>query len=491
MSAPVESGGAPGVPEVRYRVPEDPFSADAVLGPLLPLLTPWLAERRWYEGTRVDRLLPCTATVVREGAGALVVAVVTAHGPTAPAAGTRYQLLLGVRPDLPERLAPHTLGTVPHGPWAGEQVYDALADPALTGMLLRALAADRAPGLRLERAGRYPLPVGLVPRLLTGEQSNSAVAYGDRLLLKLYRRPEPGPHTESEVLRALTAQDCPRTPRLYGSLHLTDPDGESLTLGLIEEFVPGAEDGWTSAVRSARDHLPDTDGTGGAFTARVRTLGQAVAEVHQALARAFPRGRLSAAEIAEDAARMKRRLADAVREVPQLGRHQTRLTAVFDAYGRLAGRGCPVLAQRTHGDLHLGQALYTPGGWHIVDFEGEPATPAGERVLPQPVLRDVAGVLRSFDYAARTALDALGDAANPAEQARRRRRADAWALRNRRAFCAGYTAAGGEDPSCRTEQLTAFEAERAVYEAVYEARHRPHWLPVPLAAVHRLAGAVT
>lgn len=490
MSTATGSGGALGAPEVRHRVPEDRFSADAVLGPLLPLLTPWLAGRRWFQGTRVDRLRPRTATVVREGAGALVVAVVTAHGPGTPPAGTRYQLLLGLRPDLPERLAPHALGTVPHGPWAGERLYDALADPALTGMLLRALAADRAPGLRLERAGRYPLPVGLVPRLLTGEQSNSAVAYGDRLLLKLYRRPEPGPHAETEVLRALTDQDCPRTPRLYGSLHLDDPDGEPLTLGLIEEFVPGAEDGWPGAVRSARDHLVDTDG-GGAFTARARTLGQAVAEVHQALGRAFPRGRLSPAEVTEDAARMKRRLTEAVREVPQLARHQARLTAVFDAYGRLAGRGCPVLAQRTHGDLHLGQALYTPGGWHIVDFEGEPVTPAQDRSRPQPVLRDVAGMLRSFDYAARTALDALGDAANPAEQARRRRRADAWALRNRRAFCAGYTAAGGEDPSCRTEQLTAFEADRAVYEAVYEARHRPHWLPVPLAAVHRLAGAVT
>ncbi|HZF90724.1 maltokinase N-terminal cap-like domain-containing protein [Streptomyces sp.] len=467
--------------------------AETLLRPLLPILTPWLATRRWYQGTTMSALRPAGVTVIGgEGRPDLLVAVVETGS------GTAYQLLLGVRGELPRRLEPAAIGTVPYGPWAGQRLYDAVADPALMGALLRALAGRRAGPLRLDPAGRHPLPVGLVPRPLAVDQSNSAVVYGDRLLLKLYRRPEPGPHPEVEALRALTGQNCPRTPRLHGSLHL-----DGLTLGLVEEYLPGAEDGWQRAVAHARDHLagsadPDTGpdtGPAGGFTPDAQALGQAVAETHGALARAFPRVRLSAEDVAADAARMKRRLTAAVAEVPQLARHRSRLAALFDEYGRLGARGCPVLAQRVHGDLHLGQALYADGDWHLVDFEGEPATPAAERALPQPVLRDVAGMLRSFDYAARAALLSPAPENGPAEadtgpgrQLSRLRRAGAWALRNRRAFCAGYAAGGGEDPACRAAQLTAFEADRAVYEAVYEARHRPHWLPVPLAAVHRLAG---
>ncbi|WP_107428151.1 maltokinase N-terminal cap-like domain-containing protein [Streptomyces pharetrae] len=465
--------------------------AETLLRPLLPILTPWLATRRWYQGTTMSALRPAGVTVIGgEGRPDLLVAVVETGS------GTAYQLLLGIRSELPRRLEPAAIGTVPYGPWAGQRLYDAVADPALMGALLRALAGRRAGPLRLDPAGPHPLPVGLVPRPLAVDQSNSAVVYGDRLLLKLYRRPEPGPHPEVEALRALTGQDCPRTPRLHGSLHL-----DGLTLGLVEEFLPGAEDGWRRAVAHARDHLtasadPDTGpGPAGGFTADSQALGRAVAETHGALARAFPRVRLSAEDVAADAARMKRRLTAAVAEVPQLARHRSRLAALFDEYGRLGVRGCPVLAQRTHGDLHLGQALYTGGDWRLVDFEGEPATPAAERALPQPVLRDVAGMLRSFDYAARAALLSADPENGPAEtdtgpgrQLSRLRRAGAWALRNRRAFCAGYADGGGEDPACRSAQLTAFEADRAVYEVVYEARHRPHWLPVPLAAVHRLAG---
>ncbi|MEU3252068.1 hypothetical protein [Streptomyces sp. NPDC006997] len=495
MSAATTGIGAAVEAPVGPLVTADP-SAVTVLGPLLPVLAPWLATRRWYQGTTVSGLRPRAVTVIHgDGLPDLVVAVVdaTARGTTAPP--TRYQLLLGLARELPRRLADAAIGTVPRGRWAGRAVYDAVADPALMGLLLRSLAARRAGTLRLEPAGLFPLPVGLVPRPLTGEQSNSAVVYGDRLLLKLYRRPEPGPSPEAEALRALTAEDCARTPRLYGALSVPVTGADPLTVGLIEEFVPGAEDGWERAVRYAHDHItgpgdPDPEGpsAGGGFTAQAHALGQAVAEVHAALGRAFPRHRRQAPDLAEDAARMRRRLDTAVLEVPQLGRYHAALAAVFDEYGGLAGRGCPVFAQRVHGDLHLGQALHTDDGWYVVDFEGEPATPAAERALPQPVLRDVAGMLRSFDYAARTALAALDGAAGPAQQLSRRRRATAWALRNRRAFCAGYAAAGGEDPTCRAAQLTAFEADRAVYEALYEARHRPHWLPVPLAAVHRLVG---
>ncbi|WP_438290320.1 maltokinase N-terminal cap-like domain-containing protein [Streptomyces sp. HUAS TT7] len=467
-----------------------------ILAPLLPALEPWLVTRRWFAGGGgpLAELAPVAVTVVREQSPALVHAVLRARHAGRPE--QLYQLLLGLRPDLPARLAPSAIAKVPDGPWRGWTLYEAVEDPALLGVLLRTLALrDRTGGPRLERASALPLPVGLVPRALTAEQSNSTVAYGDRLLLKLYRRPEPGPHAEIDALRALTEQRCTRTPRLHGTLRTDAPGGEDLVLGLLEDFLPAEADGWESAVRHAADCIEGScrtvPATGG-FTAHARTLGQAVAEVHTALAEAFPRHLLGPGAVADDAAHMKRRLAEAIEEVPALARYRSALDALYEDYAARAARGCPTLAQRTHGDLHLGQALRTADGWRVIDFEGQPATPAAERTRPQSALRDVASMLRSFDYAARTALADVRERsadAGPGPRLRRTRRAYAWAARNRRAFCDGYRDPGGADPYCRPVPLRAFEADKAVYEAVYEARHRPALLPVPLAAIHRLAGS--
>ncbi|MEU9454770.1 hypothetical protein [Streptomyces sp. NPDC048277] len=467
-----------------------------ILEPLLPALGPWLAGRRWFDARYAGAALTAeAASVMGDEPPLLLHAVVAARGDSG---SVHSQLLLGLRPDLPDRLASAAIATVPAGPWRGWHVYDALEDGALLALLLRTLAGRGAPrGPRLERMSRYPLPVGLVPRPLQVDQSNTSVAYGDRLLLKIFRRPEPGPNTEVEALRALTDQDCARTPLLYGAVHSDAPGAQGLVLGLVEEFLPDARDGWEEAVRQAGEYV---DGSargvpaGGGFTGYAAELGRAVAEVHGALGEAFGRTRLTVENVAEEAARMTMRLKEAAEEVPALARYTARLGALFDDYARVAGRGCPLFVQRTHGDLHLGQALRAQDGWRIVDFEGEPAQPAAERVRPQPVLKDVAGMLRSFDYAARMGLaSAEEDAAartTPAVRLRRRRRASAWAARNRRAFVAGYAAAGHEDPDCHPVLLRALEADKAVYEAVYESRLRPDRLPVPLAAVHRLAAAV-
>nr|BFD81250.1 phosphotransferase [Streptomyces sp. Xyl84] len=456
------------------------------LAPLLPLLGPWLRTRRWYAAgpAPAGALTPVVVNVVREQAPALVHTVLRTQD------GQLYQLLLGLRPDLPRRLAGAAIGQVPDGDRRGWTLYEATEDAALMGVLLRHLAQGTDGGLRLQRATRMPLPVGLVPRPLTADQSNSAVVYGDRLLLKIYRRPEPGPHLEVETLRALTEARCARTPRLHGTL-LGGPTG--LVLGLMEDLLPAEGDGWQAAVRQVTDCVdgtcPTVPATGG-FTAHARALGAAVAELHTALADVFPRVLLTPDDIARQAAEMTARLDRAMREVPALARHRAPITRLYDDYARAGARGCPVLAQRVHGDLHLGQALPTPSGWRLIDFEGEPARPAAERAAPQPVLRDLAGMLRSFDYAAQAGLRALrardpDDAPGP--RLRRARRARAWALRNRRAFLAGYADAGGTDPHCHPLRLRAFEADKAVYEAVYEHRHRPDWLPIPLEAVHRLA----
>ena len=136
-----------------------------------------------------------------------------------------------------------------------------------------------------------------------------------------------------------------------------------------------------------------------------------------------------------------------------------------------------------HGDLHLGQTLRTTGGWKIVDFEGEPVKCLAERVLPDSPWRDVAGMLRSFDYAARgVAVDLASDADSGHQQAYR---GDEWVSRNTAAFLDGYTAGAGLDPVA-TLICDAYVADKAVYEVVYEARNRPTWIGIPLGAIERL-----
>jgi maltokinase len=177
---------------------------------------------------------------------------------------------------------------------------------------------------------------------------------------------------------------------------------------------------------------------------------------------------------------MGERLDAAIAVVPQLQEHADGLRRVYAA---VAGAREQVVRQRVHGDFHLGQVLRTATGWIVLDFEGEPARPLAERRELDSPMRDVAGMLRSFDYAARHLLVEQPD------DPQRDYRAQEWAARNRSAFCAGYSAASGMDPCGESPLLRAFEADKAVYECVYEARNRPQWLMIPLQSLARLAGA--
>jgi maltokinase len=242
-----------------------------------------------------------------------------------------------------------------------------------------------------------------------------------------------------------------------------------------------ASDGWQLATISVRDLMAEADlhaeEAGGDFAAEAHRLGVSTAEVHADLALAFGKAELTADDLDDRAAAMNARLDSALSEVPALSEVEPGLR---QAYAELAA-AAPIIAQRVHGDLHLGQVLRTVHRWIFLDFEGEPAKTISERRELDSPLRDVAGMLRSFDYAARHQLVDVGS--TPQSEFR----AAEWAERNRTAFCTGYAEGGGVDPTESSVLLRAFEADKAVYEAVYESRSRPNWLPIPLASLHRLA----
>ncbi|MGS2590529.1 maltokinase N-terminal cap-like domain-containing protein [Streptomyces hebeiensis] len=474
-------------PAVPASLP--PHDARVLVGSIAPLLRDWLPGRRWFagKGRPVTGFAPVAVTELLPsdtgGPGLLHLLVrVEQRGPAGPPpavpppipsstpapdpAGDCYQLLLGVRKALPPRLAPALIGHVTQGPLTGRTLYEALYDPRLADLLLERL---RTPGtlgpLRFEGSGT--VSAGLPGRPLGAEQSNSSLVYGEEYILKILRRVLPGPHPDLELPLALAAEGCGRVPAPVGWFEAAAPSGsgDTLTLGVLQPFLRGSQDGWRLALAALA--------LGREFTDEAYALGRATAEVHTALATALPTVTLGRRQTAQLAGGMAERLDAVARAVPALKPYVPGLRTAFTAVAGLdeAGRGRP--AQRVHGDLHLGQALRTPDGeWSVIDFEGEPARPLAERRRPQPPVRDVAGMLRSFDYAARSHQPWRPE----------------WAARCRAAYCEGYAAASGTDPRAEPELLRAYETDKAVYEVLYEARHRPDWLPVPMAAISRLAG---
>lgn len=476
--------------------PADPAAprahGTALLRSLAPALAEWLPRQRWFagKGRPLGDLTLVAATemlpVPRDddaGSPGLLHLLVRARRPAGPDAVDCYQLLLGVRAVLPPGLAHARIGRPAAGPLRGRTVYEALHDPRLASVLLERF---RTPGrngpLRFTHGPHaVHVPAGLSPRLLDTEQSNSSVVYGSAYILKVFRRVGHGVNPDLELPLALARHGCDRVPAPTAWFEAEPEAGRSpgLTLGVLQPYLPNSGDGWQLALRSLAAR--------GDFTAAARGLGRATAEVHAGLAEALPVTVLKRHQLQRMAEAMTARLDEATKAVPALRPYRDGLHGAFAALTELARRGRTRQAQRIHGDLHLGQALYTAADarWTLIDFEGEPARPLAERRRAQPAVRDVAGMLRSFDYAAACRPRPTG--AGPAGEEAAREWAQGWAAANRSAYCEGYASVAGTDPREDAALLRAFETDKAVYEVVYEARHRPAWLPVPMSAIRRLS----
>jgi len=456
-------------------------------------LREWLPKQRWFAGK--DRGAKAvhvkTERVLLAGDPSLLhlfvlvdqnpaVDALPELEPTADTRTTTYQLLLGVRATLPKELENAAVGHVDELGW----VYEATQDHDLMHTMLGWVADEGTRdgiGFALEPGAKIdPDAVSLV---LGGEQSNTSVVFGEQTIMKLFRIVVPGLNPDLEVTRALTEMGNLHVPALQGWIE-SDVDGTTSTLGLLQEFLRSGSDGWALALTSVRDLFAEADlhagEVGGDFAAESERLGMATADVHSAMAQALPTGIADQHALETLAQSMRNRLDAARVAVPQLADHAAAISAVFDA---LASSHEPVPLQRVHGDFHLGQVMRTDNGWVLLDFEGEPGAPIAARTALSSPLRDVAGMLRSFDYASRYLL------ADQPAAAQLEYRAAEWAERNRDAFCTGYAKSAGKDPREDDVLLRAFELDKAVYEVAYEARNRPSWVRIPLGSIERLVAA--
>ncbi len=355
------------------------------------------------------------------------------------------------------------------------------------------------------------------------EQTNSSVILGERLILKAYRRLQKGVNPDLEIGRHLTEQArFENTPPLAGAIEYTGPDGETTTLGLLQGFVENQGDGWSYVLDYLDRYLDDRlltswspEGEGDEteepaaedafFAGLVHVLGLRTGELHAAFAaptddEAFAPETASPEEVAGWADGV---LAEARRTLDLLRRRRSSLPdeVVSDADRLLGLRreltrsiksvskgNLGVVKTRHHGDYHLGQVLVVSNDFQIIDFEGEPARPLAERRKKHSPLRDVAGMLRSFDYAIRSALMDLG-----AERADHLERLEPWVRlweeRTRRAFLDGYRegASGAisypEDEEQARALIELFTLEKALYEIRYELDNRPDWVGIPIKSV--------
>ncbi|MEU4577144.1 phosphotransferase [Nonomuraea sp. ATR24] len=440
------------------------------------LLAAWISRQRWFggKGRPIDSLSIESDVVIQSGDPSLRHLIVSVWQ---DGSRERYQLLLGLRTELPDTLNHALIGPYATG-GAEWSAYDAVHDNELTHWMLESMAGGTGQdGVRFRHLPGVEIDTSPRSLVLGAEQSNTSLVFGDAYICKLFRRLIPGVNPELEVVTALAERGAPHVAQPYGWIE-TDLDGTPTTLAIMQEFLSNSTDGWDLALTSVRDLYNSLSGmsaadAGGDFAAEATRLGAATAAVHRELAAAFPTGVVEMHEVKRMAEGFRRRLGRAVAEVPELRPYVGVLEA---AYHQVEELTTEVPVQRVHGDYHLGQVMRTTTDWVVLDFEGEPGQPLAERRALSSPLRDVAGMLRSFDYAARHLL------AGHSEAERLEPKAEEWSARNRSAFLDGYLQGGGLITPGDAALLRAFELSKAVYEVVYEARNRPAWISIPLAA---------
>lgn len=458
-------------------------------------LEPWMITQRWFAGKSRKpsfELLGEFGLTDPTGAASIRVLFVldSAEHPLL------YQVPLTERSTpLPdgERALVATIDSADGESAAGDSsnreryIYDGPQDPAFAGALFRLIlddgqaeqSADSIVTAAGHQASAAMAATVRSSRILGGEQSNTSIIFetvgadgasSSPVICKLFRALHDGDNPDVVLTELLGAAGSRVAPRSIGHVTAQWPDAGKLHgvatghLAFAQEFFPGVEDAWRVALRAAE--------SGEDFGRRARALGVTTAEMHETLASALPSRATTPADIAIVVESMRHRFELAATEVPSLAGYRDALESVYHA---AAESPWPPL-QRIHGDFHLGQVLAVPErGWVVVDFEGEPLRPMTERSQPDISLRDVAGMLRSFDYVA----GSYG-LSHPGESAAE------WASVCRRAFVDGYIERSGRDLREHHAILDAFEIDKALYEAVYEARNRPGWLSIPTDAISRL-----
>jgi maltokinase len=442
-------------------------------------LADWLLDRRWFgsKARDVASIHVLDVVAIHDGPPALSAALVEARYP----GGTHdvYQLLFGSGKDGFGDAAIDAVG--------GVTIYDAFADPRACerlGGLLREGAEVHGEHARVEfhwLEGVEPPQPGAQVRPIGAEQSNTSIVFDDKLVLKAFRRVEAGDNPELEMLRFLSERGFQHIAELGGWYQY---EGELMdaTFGVVQRYVPDARDGWELA-------LDELESNPERFVTRLRDLGAVIGRMHTVLASdpsdpAFAPEEPSDESLALLTATIDEEIERLFLELPEIDAvapiagHAAEVRDRLQLLSHVGARGRLI---RTHGDLHLGQTMLGGDGkWVVLDFEGEPARPLLERRRKRSPLRDVAGMLRSFAYAA-----------SASELQRERPAPEGWEERARESFLGGYLGAvdsvlmpPGEAPT-RT-MLSIFELEKAVYELRYELNNRPDWVGIPVAGIARL-----
>ena len=388
-------------------------------------------------------------------------------------------MLVGMAPSPPAEVpAAAIIGEVPT-PDGWAVAFDALADPQLA----LALAEQVAPELSFRSAR----PAG-------GDRSNTSVVLDEKWSMKVYRRLHEGPNPDVEATVALGRQGASTVPVPAAVWRRHEWD-----LAAVRRWHPDVPDGHAVAHESITDLLttrrPPRESRHD-FRAGAEALGRTVAELHVGLAEAFGAERCEPDGLVDD-------LVQRLRSARPAGVDLDRIEATYRRLAHGTDLGWMI---RVHGDLHLGRVVLTRKGWWVTDFEGEPSRPLEERRRPSSPLRDVAGMIRSFHYAAELALSGASPEPDPADAPEQRDEprpidpperelkvlAEAWEERATSSFLRGYTSVDAvhrllpEERLSRDALLTVFELDRAVVEVADELAHRPQLAGIPRAAVDRL-----